>query len=182
MKTIRRSSFVLRRIALAGLGAASLWTASLAHAAIAPSTPGVLEGLQATVRAPVLRDVLPLGKAPLAEPLLVAPSCGKGGCMNKSQAPTALLRPAEPQALPEPVLVAPCSQCIRGHGDAGVLGSQQASEPKALPAPVLVAPDCGGQNCRRSRDNGTPFGSSSLLAGGDPPTVIDSCRGGGCRS
>lgn len=106
MNTIQRTSSMLRRIAIAGLGAASLWTASLALAAIAPSTPAVLGGLQATVRARVSADALPTANAPL----LVAPNCP--GCRVRRD-PAAATQ-AEPQALPAPILVAPCpGGCMR---------------------------------------------------------------------
>jgi hypothetical protein len=74
MKTIEETSSELRRIDIAGLGGARLWTASPAHAAIALSTSGVLEGLQAAPRASVSPDASPRGKAPLAEPLQSRPS------------------------------------------------------------------------------------------------------------
>ncbi|HEX7441285.1 MAG TPA: hypothetical protein VF319_14435, partial [Caldimonas sp.] len=142
---------MLRRIALAGLGAASLWTAAPAHAAIAPSTPAVLGGLQATVRAPVPADALPMGNVPA----LVAPTGCTHGCgLFGLQTPTATQRPAEPQALPEPFLVAPdCSsvQCSRSRGNGTLFGkSGPGLEPDALPAPILVAPGCPG--CVRGND------------------------------
>ncbi|HEX7440778.1 MAG TPA: hypothetical protein VF319_11860 [Caldimonas sp.] len=145
MKTIQRTSLVLRRIALAGLGAASLWTAAAAHAAIAPSTAAGLGDLQAAVRTPAPADALPLGNAPF------------------------VVAPAEPQALPRPILVAPtCPTCRRGQGATGTLGTEHASEPKALPAPFLVAPSCARTGCMHT--------DTRVVAGGDPTTVRDSRR------
>ncbi len=145
MKTIQRTSSMLRRIALAGLGATSLWTAALAHAAIASSTPGVFEGLQAAARVPVLPDALPLGKAPLAEPLVVAPrGCG-GSCQ----------RPAEPQVFPESILVAPgCPGCVRGHDATGTLGASSHRLSTAEGSPLLLAgggPPIVVDSCRSGR-------------------------------
>jgi hypothetical protein len=166
---------MLRRIALAGLGAASLGTAALAHAAITPSTLGVLGDLQATVRAPASADALPMGNVPL----LVAPrGCGsRCGILFGQHAPTATQLPAESQALPEPILVAPtCPTCRRGQGAPETLGTEHASEPTALPAPFLVALSCGKSGCMLT-DMAASFRvepASLRIAGGG-------CRGG-CMS
>ena len=104
---------------------------------------------------------------------------------------------ASPDYPPGPVRINPqplppgCPGCIRRHDGTGSLGAGQASEPRALPAPFLVAPGC--PSCIRSHDGtgslvalsytlSTAEGSRLRLAGGDPPTVVDSCRSRTCRS
>ncbi|HEY6352942.1 MAG TPA: hypothetical protein VIY30_00500 [Burkholderiaceae bacterium] len=98
MTTIEKSA-QLRRVILAGLGAAALWTASVANAATAPSMTSTLKLPLAALESRVMPDALPLGASPLAEPLLVAP-CGGHRCQRPQS--------TAPQTMPEPLLVAPC--------------------------------------------------------------------------
>ena len=106
MNSIQRTSSVLRRIAIASLGAASLWTASMAHAVIAPSTPAVLPGLQATVRTPVSSDASPGGNSPF-QPFLVAPDCTSVQC-HRNRGNGARFGKSGPEREPE-TLPAQCS-------------------------------------------------------------------------
>lgn len=145
MNTIERSLSVLRGVALAGLGAAAMLAAAPVQASIDASTAAGLGATGAACGQALLRHFSPLGRAPFTVPA---------------------------QPLSEPILVAPAcgSRCERGQDSASRPGSEQASEPKALPAPVLMAPNCPG--CIWRHEYIAP--ASLLLAGGDPPLVVDS--------
>ena len=146
--------------------------AALAQPQHAPEGSGIAQRQQASES-----KVLPA-------PFLVAPNCpdcrGRGGQGARIDD----VRPAfENKALPAPFLVAPgCPNCRPRGGQAARIDDVfPAFENKALPAPFLVAPGCpncrprGGQAARI--DDVLPafegFGFN-LLAGGDPPTVVDS--------
>ena len=92
------------------------------------------------------------------------------GATGAARGKAPLTAPAQP--LSEPILVAPTcgSRCDLGQDSASPPGSEQASEPKALPAPVLMAPNC--PQCVWRHEYIAP--ASLLLAGGDPPLVVDS--------
>ena len=160
MKTIQRTSSVLRRIAIAGLGAASLWTASLAHAAIAPDTRAALGGLQATLGTGHVSET-----NALPAPFLVAPDCGSQNCIrSRGNGTTASLR-------------------IAGGGCRGACMSSppQAKfdefppDPWCKPyaAPLRASPYCNA-GPRGPGEHATAERSPFAVAGGDPTTVRDS--------
>ena len=83
---------------------------------------------------------------------------------------------AATSALPAPFLVAPgCTNGCRTRGPQNSLARdiRRALEDKAPSAPFLVAPNCG-RNCLRHHTVATRSGGSELLAGGEPPVVVDS--------
>lgn len=196
MNSIQRTSSVLRQIAIASLGAASLWTVSMAHAVIAPSTPAVLAGLQATVRTPVSSDASPVDNAPF----LVAPDCGSVQC-HRNRGNGARFGKSRPEREPETLpaqcpggcsrtglavsfRAAPASLRIAGGGCRGTCMSRlppvKFDEPHPAfvkcmpyPAPLHASPACGA-GLRGPIEPATAEHSPLRLAGGDPTTVRDS--------
>ena len=152
-----------------------------------------------TARSATIRFATTLGLV-IAASLLASSAAQARARLSTGAAPAALAQPqhasegsgsarreqaSESKALPAPFLVAPTA-CTHGCGLRGGHAARiddvfPAFENKALPAPFLVAPGCpscrprGGQAARI--DDVLPafegFGFN-LLAGGDPPTVVDS--------
>ena len=195
MNSIQRTSSVLRQIAIASLGAASLWTVSTAHAVIAPSTPAVLARLQATVRTPVSSDASPMGNAPF----LVAPDCTSVQC-HRNRGTGVRFGKSRPEREPETLPVqcpggcsrtdiaanfraAPASLRIAGGGCRGTCMSRLPPVKFDDSSPVFgcmpstaslhASPACGA-GLREPIEQAAAEHSPLRLAGGDPTTVRDS--------